>query len=222
MKNQVEPILGDVTVPASVSDLESFRMWGDTLDFPEWGRIEFYDGHVHIDLTHNDLFIHCSLNGELIRVLVGLANEEDVGRYWSRGATVVNVRAGYSTVPDGVFVSHAGLKSLRSQFVRGPTGAFNEILGSPDALIEIVSDSSFVRDTQRMKELNAIAQVSEYWLFDARGDTPQFDIFRLADGGYLPTRKQAGWLRSAVFGKSFRLTRSVASDGYPEFTLDVK
>jgi len=34
--------------------------------------------------------------------------------------------------------------------------------------------------------------------------------------------KSAGWLKSAVFGKSFRLHRANDEQGNPEFTLEAK
>ena len=40
--------------------------------------------------------------------------------------------------------------------------------------------------------------------------------------GYAAARKQDGWLKSAVFGKSFRLVRGTDATGNPEFTLEVK
>ena len=40
--------------------------------------------------------------------------------------------------------------------------------------------------------------------------------------GYRATPKKGGWLASAVFGKSFRLTRQADELGHPEYTLAVR
>jgi hypothetical protein len=57
---------------------------------------------------------------------------------------------------------------------------------------------------------------------DARADRLEFDIFRYGADGYTPTRKQAGWLKSRVFGKSFRLPRHLDDAGNPEYTLSAR
>ena len=64
--------------------------------------------------------------------------------------------------------------------------------------------------------------VPEYWLVDAPGDRLEFDIFRHAAASYVATRKHAGWLKSGVFGKSFRLSRHLDDLGDPEFSLAVQ
>ena len=49
-----------------------------------------------------------------------------------------------------------------------------------------------------------------------------FDILRHGAKEYVPVRKPGGWLRSTVFGASFRLTRKTDEMGHPEFTLAVR
>ena len=55
----------------------------------------------------------------------------------------------------------------------------------------------------------------------------RFILYRRKLGGTFyvedtETRKQGGWLKSVVFGKSFRLTRRTDRSGNPQFTLEVK
>jgi hypothetical protein len=66
------------------------------------------------------------------------------------------------------------------------------------------------------------AGIPEYWLVDVRGKRLRFDILRIGRWKYTATRKQAGWVPSTVFGKSFKLTRGTDELGYPEFTLSVR
>src|SRR5438309_963992 len=61
----------------------------------------------------------------------------------------------------------------------------------------------------------------EVWV-DTGGERLSFDIFRLTDEGYVATRKRGSWLKSEVFGKSFRLTRQVDRFDNPEYTLEVR
>ena len=66
------------------------------------------------------------------------------------------------------------------------------------------------------------AGVREYWLVDARGDRLSFDILSHGARGYAVRRKKDGWVKSEVFGKSFRLTRSKNALRHPEFSLEVR
>jgi hypothetical protein len=54
-----------------------------------------------------------------------------------------------------------------------------------------------------------------------RGLELQFDSFRHTANGYSATRRQGGWLKSAVFGKSFRLARHEDDRGNTEFMLEI-
>ena len=46
--------------------------------------------------------------------------------------------------------------------------------------------------------------------------------FTATPKGYVVARKKAEWLKSQVFGKSFRLTRQEDEFGNPEYTLEVR
>lgn len=221
-KKRIQPILEDVVVPADVCDLESFRVWGDSLAYPEWGRVEFYDGHVHLDLSKEELFRHVGLRTEIMRQLMDVVEQRELGRIFGRRATYVNVVADFSLQPDGFLVSINAEVEGRCRFVASPQGGYNEIEGIVDLVIEVVDDSSVVRDKLRMPELYAKAGIPEFWLIDARARKLEFDIFRLSPDGYVPTRRRNGWLESVSLGASFRLSRRTARDGYPEFTLHVK
>lgn len=71
-------------------------------------------------------------------------------------------------------------------------------------------------------QLYWLAGIPEYWLVDARGDTVEFTIYQRGAKGYVVARRQGGWIKSKVFGASFRLTRGADDLGHPEFTLESK
>ncbi len=50
----------------------------------------------------------------------------------------------------------------------------------------------------------------------------RFEILHHGPRGYKSTRKKAGWLKSDVFGKSFRLMQTTSAAGHPEYTLEVR
>jgi Uma2 family endonuclease len=106
--------------------------------------------------------------------------------------------------------------------MEGAKGGYTEIEGVPDMVLEIVSDSSVRKDTRRLIEAYWEGGIKEYWLVDVRGERLDFNIYRHAPKGYVVTRKKDGWLKSQVFGKSFRLTRQEDEFGNPEYTLEVR
>jgi Uma2 family endonuclease len=97
-----------------------------------------------------------------------------------------------------------------------------ELDGAPDLVIEVVSPGTVRKDTVRLREAYWEAGIAEYWLIDARKEPLKFDILRHTSKGYVATRKQGGWVKSAVLGHSFQLTQSADQLGRPEYTLAVR
>jgi Uma2 family endonuclease len=118
----------------------------------------------------------------------------------------------------------ASFETLRSKRVRlaEREKRFTEVEGTPDMVLEVVSDNSVEKDTVRLLRLYWLAGIPEYWLVNAREGTISFEILRRTRSGYVPARKRAGWQPSGVFGKSFKLTMNVDELGYPEFTLGIR
>jgi Uma2 family endonuclease len=211
-----------VCIPGYVKDLASFRRWVHSGEFPEKTRICYLNGEVWVDLTMEDFFPHNQVKSEFNIVVGGLIKVLRKGRYVPDGMLVTNVAANLSCEPDGMFVSHESFDSGRIRLVEGSKNNQIELEGTPDMALEIVSPSSVTKDTQKLRELFWAAGIPEYWLVDARGEEILFDIFRYTAKGYVATRKQAGWVKSALFGKSFRLGRSPDERGNPEYALQVK
>jgi Uma2 family endonuclease len=108
------------------------------------------------------------------------------------------------------------------KLIEGAREGYVEIVGVPDMVLEIVSDSSVKKDTRELVRLSWEAGIREYWLVDVRGGRLTFDIFRFTARRYVTTRKHDGWVRSAVFGRSFRLARYDDEFGNPDYTLEVR
>jgi hypothetical protein len=49
--------------------------------------------------------------------------------------------------------------------------------------------------------------------YDGSRQTLRFEIYRYTAKGYTSVRKQDGWIKSAVSGKSFKLTCQAGSSG---------
>jgi len=211
----------DVRIPP-VADLDAFRHWAKSDDFPERGRYSFLNGDLWVDLMPEQLFTHNAVKMEYSAVILGLLKQTCRGRFFGDGTLFTNVEAGLSTEPDGLVVLFESLAGGRVELIEGTAEGFIEIAGTPDLVLEIVSATSVRKDTVVLRDLYWRAHVPEYWLVDARGPRLSFNILSHSAGGYVPTGPQAGWIRSEVLDQAFRLTSEPDQAGHPEFTLAVK
>ncbi len=208
-------------IPEWVTDLAAFRRWTDEPGFPKEGNIWWLCGKVWADMSQEQIFTHLMVKGLIYRVLANLVEIEDLGLMLPDGLLLSNLDAEISGNPDAVFISHQAIDG-RTQLIEGKSHGYTEAVGSPDMVLEVVSDSSEEKDFDILREGYFTAGIREYWLVDAREDPPRFEILRRTPGKFAPTRKQAGWLKSAVFAKSFRLVKGKDRSGNPKFTLEVK
>jgi Uma2 family endonuclease len=211
---------GSVCIPENVRDLDSFIEWVCSGDVPEKSRYAFLNGKIWIQMSPEQFHTHNQLKGEFAFVLGGLIRKGRLGRFVHDGIIIRNNRANLSTEADGAFVSKQTLKNKRLQVVR--VLGYDVLQGTPDMVLEVVSKSSEGKDYDELRELYWLAEIPEYWLVDPRGETLRFDILRRSSKGYVVARKQAGWVHSHVFDKSFRLTVQKDELGDPEYTLHVR
>jgi Uma2 family endonuclease len=211
---------GKISVPAWIVDLESFRRWVDTEDLPEEGKIWWLRGDVWADMSR-EIFTHNALRTEITSVLHLLTKTQVRGRVFSDGLLLSNFAADFSGHPDATFLLEETLGSDRVRLIEGKEGGYVELQGAPDMVLEVVSRSSEQKDTVTMREAYWDAGIREYWLADARREL-RFEILRHTSRGHVATRKQDGWVKSAVFGKAFRLRASTNPQGHPIYELQVK
>lgn len=201
----------EVEIPEYVCDLATFRRWALSEEFPETGRIDYIRGNIEVDMSPEDLFTHGTLKVKLISALDRLVEELDFGILFSDRSRVSNEEADLSAEPDIVIVSHAAVDEGRVRWVPKASkkkGRYIEIEGAPDVVIEIVSDSSESKDSDRLPAAYYDAGIPEYWLIDARGDELLFDLHIRGDGGYVPVEPDAaGWRWSSALGRRFYLDR---------------
>ena len=189
---------------------------------PEKTRVGFLNGEVWLDLSKEQFFSHNQVKNEYAFVLTGLAKTVRRGRFVPDGMLLTNEEAELACQPAGAFFSMESLASEKVRLVEGRDDGFVELVGSPDMVLEVVSDSSEEKDTVDLMELYWRANIQEYRLVDARGPKLRFDIYRHTAQGHVSVRKQGGWVKSAVFGKAFRLTQTIDEQGHPEYKLEVR
>jgi Uma2 family endonuclease len=213
-------VLGEtVRIPAGISGLESYRDWARSPEFPEFGSYSYLSGELWA-YPSRERAAHNLLKGQFVAVLTLLVQQLRLGEFFGDGMLLTNVAAELSTIPDGMFVSFPSLRSGRVRLDDELQSL--EVEGSPDMTLEVVSDTSVKKDTEVLRELYWQARVREYWLVDPLGDEVSFEILRHTPRGYATTRKQAGWQKSLVFGKSFRLVQSKNVLAMRKFQLEVR
>jgi Uma2 family endonuclease len=207
-----------VLIPA-IRSHSAFRRWARSPQFPERGWISYLDGELHVDLSMERI-IHNLIKSCFCTYLTILARQHKLGRYLGDNMMLTNVPAGVSTEPDGMFLLFRSIDQRRVRLTKKERSL--EVIGTPDMALDVVSRSSVRKDMRLLPQLYWRAGIREYWRIDSRIDVPQLTILRRGSTRYRTGRSSAGWVRSAVFGKSFRLVTTAARDGMPEFTLEIK
>jgi Uma2 family endonuclease len=201
----------ELRVPTEAFTQEGFQAWVDSEDFPETGRIDFLAGDVEVEMSPEDLYTHGVVKTAFILTLGDLIVRTDLGDVFTDSTRITSRFAQLSAEPDVVAVFRETLASGRVRLVPSVSkdlGRYLAIEGAPDLVVEIVSDSSHKKDTERLPPLYAKAGIPELWLADARGTDLRFTIFTLDGSVYRPIPPAAdGWIPSPHLGRSFRLIR---------------
>jgi Uma2 family endonuclease len=212
----------DIEVPCFGS-LAEFRQWAASEEFPDRGRIDYIGGQVEMDMSPENVFFHGSVKTETVGELRNILRSRGGGYLFSDRMRVSCDEADLSAEPDVVYLTDEALNSGRVRLVQSSTGepdSFVELEGAPELVVEIVSDSSVVKDTLRLPVSYWQAGVLEYWLIDVRGERLFFQIHDRGPEGFEPLAPDAeGFQRSAVFERRFRLFRERNPHGRWMFDL---
>jgi len=207
-----------IRIPGKATQsLRAFRRWTTSGQYPERGDCFYLAGDIWMDNSMETL-LHNQIKNQIAAVLTLLIGR--LGIYCADRMRLVNVAADISCEPDGMFISHESRKEGRVHWAQG--GESLEVIGSPDMVLEVVSPGSIQKDTVLLRELYAAAGIAEYWLLNPLGEAITFDILRLSGRAYASVRKAGGWLKSPVFGKTFRLSDEEPNPEFPEYRLLVR
>jgi len=215
-----------VVVPMNLRSLADFRRWAMSPEFPEQGRIDYIGGVIEVDMSPEEVIAHGRLKGRIYATLLGLVDQSDLGLLLTDSTRVSSVEGDLSSEPDIVFVSNESLAQGRVSMIHKAgeqPDRYVEMEGSPDLIVEVVSDSSVRKDTKRMPEAWFLAGVREYWLADARREPFLFRIHRRGPSGFEAVVPDSdGFQPSAVFGYRLRLDWHRDRSGYWAFDLQHK
>jgi Uma2 family endonuclease len=208
------------TIPDWVRDFDSFRRWARSSEFPESGGISFIDGEIWVDFSMEQLFSHNRVKTAVTYAVMRLLSETRTGDYVGDRMLLSNVSAKLASEPDGLYYHWSTVQSGRLKLVESADEGCTELDGTPDMVMEIVSRTSVRKDTLVLPDSYWEAGIPEYWLIDARGPEPKFDILSHSPAGYVPTEATSAGVFSKVFNRSFRLVQSVDPLGHPEFCVE--
>lgn len=199
-----------LTVPPAAVTLDGFRAWADSENYPERGHIAFINGRLIIDISPERIELHAKLKAEIQHVIYTLSENGDLGDFYPDGTMLTNAEAGISNEPDGMFASWETLESgkLAPPSDRPQDGKHIELVGTPDWVCEIISDSSVEKDTELLLDAYHQAGVKEYWLIDARGEEIDFQLLVWSPDRYQAAENHEGWQASSVFDCKFQITRT--------------
>jgi Uma2 family endonuclease len=212
----------DVVIPPGIVDHESYRSWARSVEFPSRVRLAFFHNQIWTDSSMEQAYTHNLVKFQIGRVLASLVEEAGNGHFFTDGMLLSNLDAGFTTIPDGMFVSFEAFEADRIREVEGAENGCVEFEGTPDMVLEVVSRFSEKKDAEFIS-LYHKASVREYWLADVRRNPVQFDIFVKGSRRFTVNRRQAGgWLKSSVFGRSFRLTQAADRRDKPIYALEMR
>jgi Uma2 family endonuclease len=210
----------------SIGDLTEFRAWALSDEFPERGRIDYIAGRIEVDMSPEDLFTHGTLKSQVVSKIEARVAELDLGHTFVGETRVSSPEGNFSAEPDVVVLSHDAVDDGRVTLTpkaTGEEGRYVEIEGAVDLIVEIVSDSSVRKDTQRLPAAYYRGGVREIWLIDARGQQLLFQIQRRGSSTFELTPADAnGFQRSDVLDCLVRLDRQRHRRGHWVYQLNLQ
>lgn len=218
--------LGDnfsLRIPADAHTLAGFRRWVLSNEFPEKQPVTFLHGDIYLHMPKENIFSHAAVKTAVAGHILGLNQNLDLGDFFINGVLVSNEAADVSNNPDIVGVLWASLDGGMVRYVPNKKNQEMEIEGSPDWIVEIVSDGSVTKDKVDLRNAYHQAGVREYWIIDARGEGIEFQVLAWRKNGYVAaSADKDGWRRSRVFDRAFKLTRVKGRRGEWRYTLASK
>jgi Uma2 family endonuclease len=207
-----------ISVPPEVIDLDSFREWFQSDSFPTEAKVIYFDGNVMVEQVMERI-LHSEIKSQLHIAIGHWANQHGLGKTHCDRMRLTHRAANLSVEPDILFYSHASKASGLVQLTDGD--ATIEIVGSPDLIVEVVSNSSGKKDEQILPKKYWQAGVKEYWIVDSR-KSPVLTIFKRGKRGFVAVTEKQGWLTSEVLSAQCRLKTSLADGATTDVTLEMK
>ncbi len=211
----------NISIPEKATQsLDGFREWVYSDEYPNECKCVYFQKEVFLDMAAERANSHAELKTAITRALGNFVESRDLGKIYGDGMWFTNDQADVSNEPDAMFIAWESLESGRMKLVA--VDGF-EYQGAPDWALEVVSNSSVMKDTKWLPKAYHLAGVREYWLVDARGDTIDFSLFIWRTDCYIrQVPDNSGWQRSEVFDCGIRLDRQRDRIGSWQYALHLR
>ncbi len=211
-----------ILIPGGIDSLAAYRRWAQSDSYPESGWVSYLNGTIWVDPSMEEFISHNRIKQAFNGMFYNLLILDASGCWVPDRMLLVNVAANLASEPDGMFYFWETMKSKRLIMVPGVKSGYMELEGTPDAVLEIISNSSVSKDRRDLRELYWKAEIPEYWLVDARKEDIRFDILRHGKDGYEESLLEDGWVRSNLLQRWFRIERTVDPVGIAQFVVHMK
>ena len=214
---------GEVHIPGWIDGHDAFLRWLRSADIPDHVRVGYVNGRCWVDAMAERAIAHNRVKTIVAGTVDGVVRDGKLGVYFGDGMLFTSKVGKFSTYPDGMFISNDAVSAGRVWLAGAKEGEEDtQLLGTPDLVIEVVSDGSEDKDTEWLMSGYWNAGVSEYWLIDARRGPLRFTIYRRRPKGFVAVRKADGWARSPSLGKAFRFAPGTKVFGKQDYVLDAR
>lgn len=210
-----------IRVPVTTLRHSGFRAWIKSSEFPEGARATYASGQVFVEMSPEATESHNKVKSAITADLVQVVRAERLGETYSDGTLLTHVGAAVSTEPDFMFAGWEAFEMGRLRLIEKANRSddYIELEGTPDLIVEIVSDSSHTKDLVTLRDRYYAAGVPEYWIIDARGDTVRFQVLSRTDERYMSVAEDTQPQPSRVLGRTFRIERARNRAGRWEYRL---
>lgn len=220
-RSALEPVIvlysEGIEIPAGITSLKKFREWARSDEFPERGRIDWVDGRLEVDMSPEDVNTHSSPKSAIAGKLILLIQETRQGLVCIERTRISSPKAGLSAEPDILVLPISTVESGRVRLipkVSGKKDRYVEIEGSPDLVVECVSDSSTKKDKKTLRNVYHKAGVREYWIADAREEAVEFQVLHYRKDGYVAAQMDSkGFQPSEILQRRVKLARDSKAAG---------
>jgi Uma2 family endonuclease len=165
----------------------------DYLQLPEDKRYEIIEGDLFMVPSPNES--HQRILANILYILINYVRRNKLGAVYCAPFDIIFSEEDI-VQPDVIFVSNENKKVITK----------DNIKGTPDLLVEILSPSTSSLDIGIKKKLYARHGVREYWIVDSERET--VDVFRLKGGEFE--------------GKRYGPQDSLSSDVIKDLAIEVK
>ena len=219
----LDVIPGGFEVPEAFPNHAAYLRWLAVTDVPEEVRIGYINGQVWAEVMAERALVHNRIKTAIAETVGPIIRQADLGIYFGDGMLFTSKKAKFTTYPDGMYISNESMDLKKATLTGAKAGQRDtQLLGSPDLVIEVISDYSEDKDTEWLMAGYWNAGVGEYWLVDARSEPLRFSILKRMKKEFTPVPETGGWIESPTLKREFRFVPGKVKFGHPTYYLEVR